>query len=176
MPPSSSAFPSWLVQACRPWGCRECWGSQILADKLTLSQPRGAEYAHQIILAPPDFQTFRQPCSVNIPTMGPNKRYGGSWVYYLVRDIKPPILFPPIFSTNFSQLEQLKKKTNFLLFFSVLDQWKVCILFQLVKLRNNWGKTRLVVWCHEQDNRLNYHRLFTVKNQIFLKGFVIVFA
>ena len=38
-----------------------------------------------------------------------------------------PILFSPIFSMNFSQLEQLKKKTNFLLvqnrfFFSVLDQ------------------------------------------------------
>ena len=35
---------------------------QILADQLTLSQPRGADYAHQIILAPPDFQTFRRPC------------------------------------------------------------------------------------------------------------------
>ena len=34
---------------------------QILAGQLTLSQPRGADYAHQIILAPPDFQTFRQP-------------------------------------------------------------------------------------------------------------------
>ena len=34
---------------------------------------------------------------------------------YLVCDTKPRILFPPIFSTNFSQLEQLKKKTNFLL-------------------------------------------------------------
>ena len=36
---------------------------QILADQLTLSQPRGADYAHQIILAPPDFQTFRRPCN-----------------------------------------------------------------------------------------------------------------
>ena len=35
---------------------------QILADQLTLSQPRWADYAHQIILAPPDFQTFRRPC------------------------------------------------------------------------------------------------------------------
>ena len=34
---------------------------QILADQLTLCQPRGTEYAHQIILAPPDFQTSRQP-------------------------------------------------------------------------------------------------------------------
>ena len=33
-----------------------------LADELTLSQPRGgADYAHQIILAPPDFETFRRP-------------------------------------------------------------------------------------------------------------------
>ena len=33
---------------------------QILADQLTLFQPRGADYAHQIVLAPPDFQTFRR--------------------------------------------------------------------------------------------------------------------
>ena len=33
---------------------------QILADQLTLSQPREADYAYQIILAPPDFQTFRK--------------------------------------------------------------------------------------------------------------------
>ena len=37
---------------------------QIFADQLTLSQPRGADYAHQIILAPPDFKTFRRPCNV----------------------------------------------------------------------------------------------------------------
>ena len=34
----------------------------ILTDQLTLSQPRGADYAHQMILAPPDFLTFRRPC------------------------------------------------------------------------------------------------------------------
>ena len=33
--------------------------------------------------------------------------------FYLVRDIKPPILFSPIFSTNFSQFEQLKRKQTF---------------------------------------------------------------
>ena len=38
------------------------WHPQILADQFTLYQPRGADYAHQIILAPPDFQTFRRPC------------------------------------------------------------------------------------------------------------------
>ena len=32
-------------------------------DQLTPSQPRGADYAHQIILASPDFQTFRRPCN-----------------------------------------------------------------------------------------------------------------
>ena len=43
------------MQACRP---------KILVDQLTLSQPWGADYAHQIILAPWDFQTFLRPCSV----------------------------------------------------------------------------------------------------------------
>ena len=34
-----------------------------LADQLTLSQPGfGADYAHQIILAPLDYQTFLRPC------------------------------------------------------------------------------------------------------------------
>ena len=34
-----------------------------MADQLTLSQPGGgAYYAHQIILAPPDFQNFLRPC------------------------------------------------------------------------------------------------------------------
>ena len=80
-------------------------------------------------------------------------------IVYLIRDIKPPkkaILFPPIFS----QFEQLKKKTNFLLvqnrgfdrvcywwswitkaciawFWPVLDHWKVCFLFQLLKIGGN---------------------------------------
>ena len=43
------------------------WHPQILADQLTLSQPRGADYAHQIILAPPDFQTFQRPCTPLVP-------------------------------------------------------------------------------------------------------------
>ena len=30
------------------------WHPQILADQLTASQPEGADYAHHIILAPPD--------------------------------------------------------------------------------------------------------------------------
>ena len=38
------------------------WHPQILADQLTLSQPEGAVYAHQIILVPPDFQTLLRLC------------------------------------------------------------------------------------------------------------------
>ena len=46
---------------------------------------------------------------------------------------KPWILFFPFFSIDFSQFEQLKKtKNNF--------QWKVCFLFQLLRLRTFWGK------------------------------------
>ena len=36
--------------------------THLLVDQLTLSQPRGAGYAHEIILALPDFQTFLRPC------------------------------------------------------------------------------------------------------------------
>ena len=39
------------------------WHPQILTDNLTLSQPGGTDYAHQIILAPPDFQAFLRPCA-----------------------------------------------------------------------------------------------------------------
>ena len=41
------------------------WHPHILADQLTLSQRRGADYAHQIIQAPPDFQTFLRPCFIS---------------------------------------------------------------------------------------------------------------
>ena len=37
------------------------WHPQILADQLTLSQPDGADYAHYIVLATLDFQTFLGP-------------------------------------------------------------------------------------------------------------------
>ena len=33
----------------------------ILVDQSTLSKLRGVDYALQILLAPPDFQTFRRP-------------------------------------------------------------------------------------------------------------------
>ena len=44
-----------------PGGVGGAMAPQILPDKLTLSHPRGADYANQIILAFPDFQTFRRP-------------------------------------------------------------------------------------------------------------------
>ena len=49
-----------LLQGCRPWGCRG-----ILEGQLTLSQLGWADYAHQKILAPLDFQTFLRPCIVH---------------------------------------------------------------------------------------------------------------
>jgi hypothetical protein len=43
----------------------EPWYPQFLADQLTLSQPRGVDYAHHI-LALPDFQTFLWPCVLHL--------------------------------------------------------------------------------------------------------------
>ena len=56
----------YLVRSVVPGGARGAIAlhSQILTDQLTLSQPRGAEYAHQIVLTSPNFQTFRRPCLV----------------------------------------------------------------------------------------------------------------
>ena len=54
-----------FTQACRPRGCRGVMAPpehpQILADQLTLSQPGGADYAHQIMLAPPEFRPSYGP-------------------------------------------------------------------------------------------------------------------
>jgi hypothetical protein len=55
------------------------WHPQILADQSTLSQPRGADYANQIILAPPHFQTFLQTWSWTM-----------SWVGCLLTDLVLP--------------------------------------------------------------------------------------
>ena len=52
-----------ILQSCRSRGVGGMT-HQILAGQLTLSQPRRADYnAPQIILAPPDFQTFLRPLS-----------------------------------------------------------------------------------------------------------------
>ena len=45
-----------------PGGAGDAMTPPDLADQLSLSQPEGTDYAHQIILAPPDFQTFLRPC------------------------------------------------------------------------------------------------------------------
>ena len=42
-----------------PGGAEGAMAPQILADQLTLT--RGADYAHHVILAPPDFRTFLRP-------------------------------------------------------------------------------------------------------------------
>ena len=42
----------------------ERWG-HILADRLTLSQPKGQVMPTTLLLAPPDFQTFPQLCKVH---------------------------------------------------------------------------------------------------------------
>ena len=40
---------------------------QSLPDQLILSQPgQGADYAHQMIMANPDFQTYQRPCNVMV--------------------------------------------------------------------------------------------------------------
>ena len=49
----------WRVNSIFP-----CWPSTNWSKKLTLSQPRGTDYAYIIILAPTDFQTFRRPWSM----------------------------------------------------------------------------------------------------------------
>ena len=48
----------WRVNSIFP-----CWPSTNWSKKLTLSQPRGSDYAYIIILAPTDFQIFRRPWS-----------------------------------------------------------------------------------------------------------------
>ena len=50
----------WLMQGCRSGGAE----GAVAPDQLTLSQPGGADFANQIILAPPDYQTFRRSCDV----------------------------------------------------------------------------------------------------------------
>ena len=44
-----------------PGGAGVAMAPPDLEDQLTLSEPRVDDYAHLIILSPPDFQTFQQP-------------------------------------------------------------------------------------------------------------------
>ena len=103
---------------------------------------------------------------------------------YLVRDIKQPILFSPIFSVNFSQLQQLKKKTNFLLvqnsFFSLFWTNEKLVFFfncwSWEKFGEKIGKNNfgcLVVWCHEQDNIfMKYYLINNWKKVLCLLDFI----
>ena len=83
-------------------------------------------------------------------------------VLYFVRDIKPPTLFPPIFSSNYSQLEQLKKKTNFSLvrnrFFFSFGPMKSLLSFSTGQteqiLWKQLGKIRLVIWWFDGMNKI----------------------
>ena len=63
---------------------------------------------------------------------------------------------------------KLRKKT-------VLDQWKVCFLFQLLKLRKIWwkffGKTRLVVCWFDVTNKI--YILCFKNNNVFCKLFAL---
>ena len=56
IPDMNKQILSTCVRPVVPGGAEVPWHPQILADQLTLSQPRGVDYAHQIILAtPPGF-------------------------------------------------------------------------------------------------------------------------
>ena len=72
-----------------------------------------------------------------------------SFILFVTSIHQKPILFSPIFSTNFSQFEQLKKITNFLLvqnrfFFLSFGPMKSLLSFSTAQLRKfrgkNWGK------------------------------------
>jgi hypothetical protein len=73
------------------------WHPQILVDQLTLSQPRGADYTLQIILAPPDFQTFRRPCLL---TTSYNTQINQLWVFRSKTRVTNIILNEKIKSSN----------------------------------------------------------------------------
>ena len=80
---------------------------------------------------------------------------------------KPRILFSPIFSTKFSQLEQLEKKSNILLVqnrsFLSFGPMKSLFSFSSGQSENNsrkkLGKTKFVVWWFDVTNKIviNYY-------------------
>ena len=45
-----------------PGGARGAMASPVFGRSVNPISTKGADYAHQIIRAPPDFQTFRRPC------------------------------------------------------------------------------------------------------------------
>ena len=85
------------------------------------------------------------PMTAPPPTMQTQPGNVGSnhfWrnIFYLVRDIKPPNnqscfsqFFPRIFNSFISWKINQTFYWSKIVFFSVLDQWKVCFLFSLLK-------------------------------------------
>ena len=62
---TSSMLACWHVSRnfdCSIRGCSKCQIRPVIPG-VALSQPRGADYAHQMILASADFQTFQRPCT-----------------------------------------------------------------------------------------------------------------
>ena len=55
---------TYVLQACFKGGCRGgAYASPVFGRSVTLSRPGGgAHYPHQVLLAPPDFQTLRHAC------------------------------------------------------------------------------------------------------------------
>ena len=53
------------VQGVVPVSYGGAMAPQILADQLTLSQPGWQIMPTYLLLAPPDFQTFRRPCKID---------------------------------------------------------------------------------------------------------------
>jgi hypothetical protein len=90
-----------------------------------------------------------------------------AFVLYLIscslhQTTKPQILFSSIFSANFCQLDQLKKKTNFLLvqnrFFLKFGPMKSLFSFSSPQTeKTSWkklGKTRFMVWWFDVTNKI----------------------
>ena len=80
----SKWFPAHFfhIKPVEPGGAGVAKHPQILSDQLTLSQPRGADYTHQIILASLDFQTFRRPWSWTYKFKFQNLKSNSDWYLY----------------------------------------------------------------------------------------------
>ena len=84
---------------------------------------------------------------------------------------KPQFCIPQFYLSILIRLSKWKRKQTFYsseqFFFSVLDQWNVYFLFQLLKWEKMFWKIGdnkiggLVVWCHEQD-MISYLRTYKV--------------
>ena len=129
-----------LEQGCRPWGCRGCHVPQILADQLTLSPPEGADYAHQIILALPDFQTFlRDQKSCQLSNL--ERQIHITWVklsvlspFVLIWQLYCYFLF---FDLKWQALTQISQY-----FFSLIFNW--CCIDKIIVVRWQYGSALVI--------------------------------